>query len=139
MLSTKVAVLEAERSQRTKEAAALQSKLETAEQLQQRLILVDTFPTALKGLLGEEGAEAFVRKVHRSMQRTCPGVRKEISTGFAANFYAASVVIRAGTLLGVPEEDGRVIRSLSCLGGEGKRDSVSPLPFALDDDLQSHA
>ena len=70
--------------------------------------------------MGEEGAEAFVRKVHRSMQRTCPGVRKEISTGFAANFYAASVVIRAGTLLGVPEEDGRVIRSLSCLGVKGK-------------------
>ena len=53
------------------------------------------------------------------MQRTCPGVQNEIFTGFVANFYAASVVIRAGTLLGVPEEDGRVIRSLSCLGVKG--------------------
>ena len=115
-----MAVLEAERNLQIKEVAALQSKLETAEQLQQRLTPVDTFPTALKGLLGEDGAEAFVREMHRSMQRTCSGVQNEIFTGFVANFYAASVVIRAGTLLGVPEEDGRVIRSLSCLGVKGK-------------------
>ena len=115
-----MAVLEAERNLQIKEVAALQSKLETAEQLQQRLTQVDTFPTALKGLLGEDGAEAFVREMHRSMQRTCSGVQNEIFTGFVANFYATSVVIREGTLLGVPEEDGRVIRSLSCLGVKGK-------------------
>ena len=77
-----------------------------------------------------------MREMHRSMQRTCSGVQNEIFTGFVANFYAASVVIRAGTLLGVPEEDGRVIRSLSCLGVKGKETRCLHC-HSLDDYLQS--
>lgn len=106
---------ERERQERSRE------HLERAlQRLQQRLINVETFPLAMRDLLRERPLGAFLKDVQHSLQRTCTGVTNELLTGFAATFYAAEVVIRGGMLLGVPEDDGRVIRSFDCVGVFGK-------------------